>query len=181
MARTPNLSFKRVRLGVAGVVVACVLAGATLTVAATINSQFSSGSIRLSSSSSSSSVSITGTSGPDSLKRVIRTEIKVPSGKTADVQATFSASLLHNVGTFAYCFGRFTLDGASSDGAAFNPGTAQLLGGETATMPNAVGVAMIGYKKGIGPGSHYVNVYINSAYAGCQLQERGLNVIVNFH
>ena len=44
-----------------------------------------------------------------------------------------------------------------------------------------VGVAMVGYKKGIGPGSHYVNVYINSAYAGCQLQERGLNVIVNFH
>src|SRR6478752_10637114 len=113
MAHIPDWNLKRVRLGVAGVVVACVLAGATLTVAATINSQFSNGSVRLSSSSSSSSVSITGTSGPDSLKRVIRTEINVPSGKTADVQATFSASLLHNSGTYAYCFGRFTLDGAS--------------------------------------------------------------------
>ena len=180
MARIPDLNLKRWRLVGVGLM-AGLLAGGTLTIAATTNSQFSSGSLRLSSATSSSSISITGTDQPDSLKRVLRTAIKVPSGKTADVQATFSASLLHNVGTYAYCFGRFTLDGGSSDAAAFNPGTVQLLGGETATMPNAVGVAMAGYRKAIGPGSHYVNVYITSAYAGCQLQERALNVIVNVH
>lgn len=179
MARIPNLSLKRWHLFGVGLM-ACALAGGTFAIAASPASQFTNGSLRLSSAASSSPIDITGTDTPSSLKRVLRTTIIVPSGKTADVQATFSASLLHRVGTFAYCFGRFTLDGATTD-TNFKPGSAQLLGGETATMPNAVGVAMTGYRKAIGPGSHYVNVYISSAYAGCELQERALNVIVNVH
>ena len=64
MATDPGLSPERLRLGRRwSWSVACVLAGATLTVAATINSQFSSGSMRLSSAASSSSVSIAGTAG----------------------------------------------------------------------------------------------------------------------
>jgi hypothetical protein len=36
---------------------------------------------------------------------------------------------------------------------------------------------MSGVKKGVGPGYHYVNVYVSSAYAGCTLFARTLNVV----
>ena len=58
----------------------------------------------------------------------------------------------------------------------FNPGQYQLLGGGTATQPDAVSVAMTGIRKGVGPGQHTVNVYINSAYAGCTLFAHALTV-----
>ena len=170
---------KRWHALVVGLLIA-MLAGSTIAIAAAPSALFPSGALRLSSKASSSSVSISGTDGPDSLKRVLRTKFIVPSGKTGDVQATFSTSVLHNGGQYAYCFGRFTLDGATTD-TAFKPGSVQLLGGETATMPNAVGVAMTGFRKAIGPGTHYVNVYISSAYAGCTVMERALNVVVNIH
>ena len=48
-------------------------------------------------------------------------------------------------------------------------------------MPNGLTVAMAGHRRGIGPGVHRVRVYVHSAYAGCTLQERALNVIVNIH
>ncbi len=179
MTRIASLNPKRWHVFGVGLL-ACVLAGGAFAIAASPNSQLASGSLRLSSTASSDPIDITGTDTPDSLKRVLRTAINVPSGKTADVQATFSASLHHQSGTYSYCFGRFTLDSHTSD-SNFKPGSVQLLGGETATQPNAVGVAMTGYRKSIGPGSHYVNVYISSAYAGCELQERALNVIVNLH
>lgn len=40
---------------------------------------------------------------------------------------------------------------------------------------------MNGFRKGIGPGTHYVNVYISSAYEGCELQGRALNVVATIH
>jgi hypothetical protein len=173
-----DLVSKRARLLGAGLAVA-LLAGGTFAFSASPAAQFPNGSLRLSSAASAASISISGTDGPDSLKRVLRTVVKVPSGKVADVQATFSTSMLHNSGQYAYCFGYFTLDSQSNLDPQFKPGQTQLLGGETATMPNAVGVAMTGFRKNIGSGTHYVNVYISSAYAGCTLMERALNVVVN--
>jgi len=178
MLRISELKPRRIHLVGVGLVVSALIGG-TFAIAASPAAQFSSGSLRLSSAASDASVSIEGTEGPDSLKRVLRTQIVVPSGKTADVQATFSTSMLHNVGTYAYCFAYFTLDSQSNEDPQFKPGMTQLLGGATATMPNAVGVAMTGFRKGIGSGSHYVNVYISSSYAGCTVMERALNVVVN--
>ena len=180
MRRISDFKPKRVHwLGV-GLAVAA-LAGGTFAIAATPAAQFPSGSLRLSSAASSSTISVSTTDGPESLKRVLRTAIRVPSGKVADVQATFSTTMLPNAGTFAYCFGYFTLDSQSNVDPQFKPGMVQLLGGSLSKMPNAVGVAMTGFRKNIGPGSHYVNVYINSSYEGCTLMERALNVVVNVH
>jgi len=167
---------KRARLMGAGLAVA-LLAGGTFAFAATPAAQFPSGSLRLSSASSSATVSV----DSDTMERVLRTAITVPSGKVADVQATFSTTMLHNIGTYAYCFAYFTLDSQSNIDPQFKPGQVQLLGGATAQMPNALGVAMTGFRKNIGPGTHYVNVYINPSYAGCTLMERALNVVVNVH
>lgn len=143
--------------------------------------QWGAGSLRLSSNYATDSISITGTDGPESLKRVVRTKIVVPSGKVADVQATFAGTIFpyKASGQYAYCFGRFTLDSQTNVDPGFRPGQVQLLGGEHADMPNALSVAMTGFKRNIGPGSHYINVYISSAYQGCEFQERALNVVVN--
>lgn len=143
--------------------------------------QWSGGSVRLSSAYSTDSVSISGTSGPESLKRVIRSSVVVPSGRVADVQATFTATLLPNngSGTYAYCFGRFTIDSQSNTDPAFHPGQVQLIGGPHANQPNAISVAMGGFRRNLGPGTHFVNVYVSSAYEGCQLQERSLNLVIN--
>lgn len=169
---------KRARLLGVGLAVAA-LAGGTFAIAATPAAQFPSGSLRLSSASSTSTISISTTGGPESLKRVLRTEVVVPSGKVADVQATFTAMLLVNAGTYAYCSAYFTLDSQTNPDPAFKPGVAHLIGGATASMPNSIGAAYGGFRKNIGPGTHYVNVYIQSSYAGCTLMERALNVVVN--
>lgn len=166
----------------AGLAVAALIGG---TVASALpsspNGQWGGGTVRLSSNYQDDSISINGTSGPDSLKRVIRSLIIVPSGKVADVQATFAGSLLPNngSGTFAYCFGRFTVDSQSNLDPDFKPGQVQLIGGPHAKQPNAVAVAMTGYKRNIGPGQHYINVYVSSSYQGCTFMERALNLVVN--
>jgi hypothetical protein len=156
-----------------------VLVGSTITIAATPAAQWGSGNIRLASAASASTVSISGTDTPP--VRVLRTEINVPSGRVADIQASFGASLLPNklTGTFAYCFGYFTLDSQTNTDPQFRPGQVQLIGGPHADQPNAVGVGMEGWRRNIGPGRHHVNVYINSAFAGCTLMERALNVVMN--
>jgi hypothetical protein len=163
---------------VVGILVATfgISAGA-LAAGSSTNGTFSAGSIRMSSARSNTYTSVSGTG---TVVKVLTTSISVPSGKTADVQATFSATVAHNLGTYAYCFGAFTLDAATSD-ATFKPGNVQLIGGGTATEPDAISVAMTGFRQGIGPGSHFVNVYINSAYAGCTVEDRALNVLVNIH
>lgn len=142
---------------------------------------FTTGSIRMSSASSNAFVNVSS----DTLTKVIRTGIKVPSGKVADVQATFSATLAHNLGTgdgtYAYCFGAFTLDDQTYPDHTFKPGPVQLLGGAAANEPDAVTVAMTGFRTTIGPGKHYVNVFINPSYAGCIVEDRALNVLVNVH
>lgn len=139
-----------------------------------------SGSIRLTGAQSDDSISITGSNNP--AVRVLRATLSVPSGKKADLQATFTAELQHGVGTYAYCFGDITLDGSPANSSnLFNPGQYQLLGGETAKEPNAVSVAMMGIRKNVGPGFHSVNVYINSAYAGCTLNARALSVVADIH
>lgn len=140
------------------------------------NGAFSSGSIRMSSAKSNTYVS----AGTDAVVKVLSTSFNVPSGKSAEVQATFSATLSHNVGQYAYCFGKFVLDGATND-AAFKPGQVQLIGGATSTEPDQISTAMTGYRKSIGAGSHVVNVYIIGSFSGCTLQDRALNVLVNVH
>ena len=179
-ARIPDLNLKRWHV-LSAVLAVSVLVGGTFAIAATPTGQFASGSIRLASSWSGDSIDITGSDDPESLKRVLRTSISVPSGRTADVQASFSAALHPRKlnGTFAYCFGRFTIDSQSNVDPQFRPGQTQLIGGSHAEQPDAITVTMNGFRKGIGPGTHYVNVYVSSAFEGCQLQERALNVVVN--
>lgn len=176
MRRISELTPRRVHLVGIGLVVAA-LVGGTIGMAASPAAQFSSGSLRLSSASSDTSVSV----DSDTIKRVLRTSISVPSGKVADVQATFSTAMLPNIGSSSYCFGYFTLDSQTNIDPQFKPGQVQLLGGAVADLPNAVGVAMTGFRKNIGPGTHYINMYINPSFAGCILMERALNVVVNVH
>ena len=171
-----KLSLRRLLL-LGAVVATFAVSGTALAGSFSANSTFSAGSIRMSSAKSNTYVSVSATSP---LLNVLSTSISVPSGKTADVQATFSATLAHNIGTYAYCFGAFTIDGATSD-ASFQPGNVQLIGGGTAAEPDAISVAMTGFRKGIGHGNHSVNVYINSAFAGCTVEDRTLNVLVNIH
>lgn len=161
-----------------GILVATFAVSVGTLAANTINGAFSAGSIRMSSAKSNQFLSVSGTDNPPVL--VLHTAFTVPSGKTADVQATFAASLAHNVGTYAFCFGAFTLDGATTD-ANFKPGSVQLIGGGTATEPDTISTSMTGFRKGISHGSHTVNVYIHSAYAGCTVEDRALNVLVNIH
>ena len=164
---------------VLGVLVAVPAMGAgALAGGSALNSLQPAGSVRMASTSSTVSVDITG----DQVKRVLHVSFNVPKGKKADVQASFSASVHHLTGGagFAYCFGTFTIDHAPPD-AAFKPGIQQLLGGSQSTEPDAVSSGMVGYRNGIGSGTHTVNVYITSAYSGCELQERALNVLVNLH
>jgi hypothetical protein len=165
------------RVLVLGSLIATLATSAGALAINSINGQFGAGSIRMSSASTGVFVSI---SGSDPVTKVLSTSISVPSGKTADVQASFSVTVTHNNGSFAYCFGAFTIDGSTND-SLFHPGHVQLLGGATTTEPDQVSVGMTGWRKNIGPGTHHVNVYVDGAFAGCTLQDRNLNVLVNIH
>jgi hypothetical protein len=140
------------------------------------------GEIRLANAYANTTVNISGTDTPPVI--VLSTTINVPDGKKADLQTTFTADLHHNSGTYSYCFGSFALDNTFPD-TKFRPNDLadssgyQLLGGDTAHQPSAVTVTMTGFRKNVGAGTHTVNVYINSAYAGCTLFARNLNVIAN--
>ena len=160
-----------------GVLVAVPALGAgALAGSTTINSLLPSGTVRMASTSSTSSVDVDG----DVVTRVLHVSVNVPLHKHADIQATFSASIHHLIGTYAYCFGTITLDTAPPSGK-FKPGLQQLLGGATAQEPDAVSAAMTAYRTGVSAGVHTVNVYITPSFAGCELQERALNVLVNIY
>lgn len=160
-----------------------VITGGTVALSAS-SGFWRAGSVRLDSAyaSSNDTISITGSNNP--AVRVLRLGITVPSGRRADIQATFTADLHHGGpgGTYAYCFGTITLDGSpSSSSRRFRPGQYQLLGGAIASQPDAVSVAMSGVKRDVGPGYHTVNMYISSAYEGCTLFARTLNVVASIH
>lgn len=174
-----NSNLRLWHLVVLGALVVVLAGGA---VALSASSDFwRAGSVRLDSAYSDDTINISGTDTPP--VRVLRLGIYVPSGKRADIQATFTADLHHNgPATYAYCFGTITLDGSpSSSSRRFQPGQYQLLGGATASQPDAVSVAMSGVKKSVGYGYHTVNVYVSSAYAGCTLFARTLNVVATIH
>ena len=156
-----------------------VITSSAVVFAASSSHFFPAGSIRLASAATDNTISISGSNNP--AVNVLTTTIIVPAGKTAELQTTFSADLHHNNGTYAYCFGQFSLDLVVPDGAFRPLGKYQLLGGETAKQPNAVTVAMTGYRRNVPAGSHKVSVFITSVYAGCTLFNRELNVIVNIH
>jgi hypothetical protein len=161
---------------VLGVLVAVPAMGAGALAGGSINGLLPSGTIRMASTSSSSSVSV----DSNTVTRVLHVSINIPSGKHGDIQATFAATISHQTGTFAYCSGTITLDSAPPSGK-FLPGLQQLLGGATASEPDQVSAAMTGYRTGVSAGAHTVNVYITPAFAGCIVQERALNVLVNIY
>ena len=140
------------------------------------NSLLPAGTIRMASGSSTSSVSV----DSDTVKRVLHVTVSIPSGKHGDIQATFAATLAHQTGTFAYCFGTITLDNAPPSGK-FQPGLQQLLGGPTSAEPDHISTAMTAYRTGVSAGTHTVNVYITPSFAGCVVMERALNVLVNIY
>ena len=163
-----------------GVIVAVPSMGAgALAAGVSLNGQFSAGSVRMSSASSHTSVAV---NGLDSPKRILQAPFKVPAGKKADVQATFSGLLTHqtDVSGSASCSASFTVDHAPPD-SQFNPGLVQLLGGSSAVEPDSIGSSFSGYRLGVGPGSHTVNVYLVGQSAGCIVWDRTLNVLINIH
>ena len=85
----------------------------------------------------------------DAPKRILQTSFTVPAGKTADLQATFSANMQHQTdgSAYAYCSAEFTVDHAPPD-TTFKPGLDQLLGALAADEPESVGVSMSGYRLG---------------------------------
>ena len=169
-----SLSLRQL-LVVGGLVATFSVGASVLASGVSPSGTFSAGSIRMASAKSNTYVNVSSTA-----VKVLSTSISVPAGKKADVQAAFSATVAHNGGSYAYCFGAFTLDGATAD-ASFQPGNVQLIGGGTAAEPDAISVAMVGFRTGIGPGTHTVNVYINGAFAGCTVEDRALNLVVNIH
>ena len=176
MSRILGSKFTLRHLVVVAILIATLaISAAALAGARSSHGQFAAGSIRMSSSKSNAYVSV----DSDTVTKVLRTSFKVPSGKTADVQATFTGTFAHNIGTYAYCFGAFTLDNQTYPDATFQPGQVQLFGGATSTEPDQLSLGMTGYRTTIGPGTHFVNVYISPAYAGCTVEDRALNVLVN--
>lgn len=148
------------------------------------------GQILLASSYRTTSVDITGSNNPS--VKVLNVSINVPANKKADLQVSFSADYRHlgasGLATYSYCSGYFGLDTADPD-SAFKPGgfaapgnyAYQLLGGDTAHEPAGLTVTMVGFRKNVPAGSHTVNVYINSAYNGCEIQNSNLNVVASIH
>jgi hypothetical protein len=177
MKRVLDSNLRIWHLLVMGVLLA-LLTGGTFVVAAGPAAFWPAGNVRLASAQNDNTISITGSNNP--AVRVLRTTFSVPSGRKADLQAVFTADLHHGIGTFAYCFGEFTLDGSPPDDQ-FNPGSYQLLGGSTATQPDAVSVAMTGIRRGVGSGFHTVDVYIDSAYGGCTLFAHAMTVAVDLY
>lgn len=172
-----NSNLRIWHLVVAGVLLAVIM-GTTIGLAAAPAAFWPAGSIRLASAQNANTITITGSNNP--AVRVLRATISVPSGKKADLQAVFTADLHHGTGTYAYCFGEFTVDASPPD-ANFKPGSYQLIGGEISTQPNAVSVAMTGLRKGVGPGTHNVDVYVSSAYGGCTLFARAMTVVADIY
>lgn len=165
---------------VLAVVVGASLFGGGFVMAAAPATFFPSGAVRLSSAfvSQENAVGL----GSNETDRVIRTSVTVPAGKKANIQATFSAMIQPDKsGTnFAYCYAEFTLDSATSD-AAFAPGLTQMIGGEHAEMPDQIHIAVTGFRAGVGPGTHQVNVYVTGSFNGCTVNERTLNVIATIN
>jgi hypothetical protein len=181
-----NSKLKLWHLFVFGVVLLLVGGGAVaLADTDAVNGFWAAGQVRFASAYSSNSVVITGSNNPP--VKVLSTTFTVPVGKKADLQATFSADLHHGTGGigYAYCFGYFGLDASNPDPKFFPGGGSlpnyqyQLLGGQQANEPDALTVSMFGFRKGVPAGTHTVNVYINSAYSGCEIQASNLNVIAN--
>jgi len=156
-----------------------VVTGGAVVIAASSSHFFPKGTIRLASAATDNILSISGSNNPP--VNVLTTSFSVPAGRTAELQTTFSADLHPNLGTYAYCFGRFSLDGVVPDNAFRPLGSFQLLGGSMAKEPDALTVAMTGYRRNVPAGDHRLSVFIDSAYAGCTLFNRELNVIVNIH
>jgi hypothetical protein len=157
------------------------LAGSGLVLASSGSGLFPQGNIRLGSAWTNNSIDIAGTDNPP--VEILNVGIDIPSGKKGDVQASFSADLHHLSGSFAYCFGEFTLDNAPAQNKSniFQPGAQQLLGGSTSTEPDALTVAMDGSRRNIPAGVHQVRAYVFSSFAGCQLQAAALNIVVDIH
>jgi hypothetical protein len=177
-----NSNLRLWHLVVLGVLVVALSGGA---IALSAGSDFwHAGTVRLDGTYSASTVSISGSNNP--AVRVLHLTVRVPSGKVADIQATFTADLhpdgIKSASEYAFCFGYITLDGSPSNSSRrFSPGQYQLIGGATINQPNAVSVSMSGIKKGVGHGYHTVNVYISSSYNGCTLFARTLNVVASIH
>jgi hypothetical protein len=176
-----NGNLKLWHMVVVGVLFA-LITGGTVALSAGPAAFWPSGSVRLASAQNDNTISITGSNNP--AVRVLHATLTVPSGKKADLQATFTTDLHHNGpgGTYAYCFGSITLDGSpANSNRLFNPGQYQLLGGAIATEPDAVSVAMSGVRKNVSSGFHDVSVYIDSAYQGCTLFARTLTIVADIH
>jgi hypothetical protein len=157
-----------------------LLLGSTLTIAATPAATSGAGSVRFASArgTDANPVDLFG----NDTERVLRATIKVPVGRVADVQTTFTGTIWpnDNEGTAGgtACFGYFTLDAESGVDARFPGGNQELLNGPLATLPSAVSVAMSGFSRGIGAGAHFINVYVASVDPGCSVADRELNVVV---
>jgi hypothetical protein len=183
-----NGNLKLWQLLVLGVVVSVLFGGAAVALAdpGSVNNFFTQGTVRMASAYSSNSVDINAVS-PEKL--VLSTTIVIPDGKKAELQTTFSADMhpFPTSSSYAYCFGHFGLDNANPD-SGFKPGGGsspnylmQLIGGAVSKEPDAFTVTMIGFRKGVSAGTHTVNVYVSSAYNGCEIQASNLNVIANIH
>ena len=160
-----------------GVIVAVPSIGAgALAGSSSTDSLRPAGSVRMVSASSASSVLVT-----SGYVRVLHVSVTVPSGKTADVQASFSASVAHLIGGgTAFCWGNFTIDHAPPD-TKFKPGNQELFGGSESFEPDVFSIGMVGFRSGVGPGTHTVNVYVSPYGDGCAVHERALNVLLNIH
>jgi hypothetical protein len=156
-----------------------VLLGSTITAAVTPTATTGAGSVHFASArgTDANPVNVFG----NDTERVLRATIQVPVGRTADVQVSFAGTIWPHdngvSGAIPACFGYFTLDAVSSVDSRFPGGNVELLHGSLATLPSAVSVAMNGAVKSLGPGGHFINVYVSSVDPGCSVADRELNVV----
>ncbi|MFO1540898.1 MAG: hypothetical protein ACKOTZ_10745 [Chloroflexota bacterium] len=179
VARILDRNVKLWHLLLTGVALAAI-AGGSVGIAAAPAAFFASGTTRLASAAATDSISV----GSNENKRVLRVTFTVPSDRTADAQATFSGTLLRNIGANAYCFGEFALNTAPSDtqpsDSTFKPGVYQLAGWASGSSPSGMVGSMTGFRRNIGPGTHNLDVIIRGSFSGCQVTDRALNVIVQY-
>ena len=180
VVRVLDRNVKLWHLLVVGLLVA-VVAGGSVGIAAGPAALFPSGSTRIVSVSATEPVSV----GSNVNTRVLRATFTVPSGKTADAQASFSGFVVRNVGANAYCYGEFALDSAPASSPpsdpTFKPGVFQLVGWADATTPTGLTASMTGFRRNIGAGTHNLDVILRGSFAGCAIAERALNVLVQIH
>lgn len=111
---------------------------------------------------------------------VLNGNFTVPAGRRADVIVWFTANA-SATGTTGWCYGEFRLDGMS--GTVLSPGEYWPVDAGVYGSGYYPVFTMMGFKKGIGPGSHTIFTTMDEAGGDveCWLYQRSLVILASIH